>query len=143
MTAYAVKHLAYQRGPLAEIMKDVKAQPYSFTSKEPEASDAIGHYVFVIEVLKEKGITTYWLGYKYRAADKVRKAGGGKWNDEFDFKNIAHYPPDGAYLDPPLRITDPAVCKWLSTKQPGMAVIPPLHVTALDVLFSHCSHSFA
>lgn len=142
MPAYAVKHLAYERGALSMIMKRVRAQPYSLTSKEPEASAAVGHYVFVIEVRREMGITTYWLGYKYRAADQVRSAGGGKWDGEFDPKNIASHPPDGAYLDAPLEITDPAICKWLSTKQPGMAEIPSPLVSTLDDIVSHGARSF-
>jgi hypothetical protein len=46
MSAYAVKHIEENRGPLASIMKDVKKQPYSLTSKEPEAKDAArGNFV--------------------------------------------------------------------------------------------------
>ncbi|OYW35721.1 MAG: hypothetical protein B7Z35_14550 [Hydrogenophilales bacterium 12-61-10] len=143
MPAFAVKHLAYERGPLIKIMKRVKAQPYSFTSKEPEASNAIGHYVFVIEVRKERGETTYWLGYKYRACDKVKPAGGGLWDSEFKFKNIASQPPDGAYFENPVQITDHRICNWLTTKQPGMAEIPPTLVPVLDELFPPAARMFA
>lgn len=142
MPAYAVKHLAYERGPLSRIMKQVKAQPYSLTSKEPEASDAVGNYVFVIEVRRDRGATSYWLGYKYRVADKVRPAGGGKWESEFDFKNIGHYPPDGLYLDVPVEIADPDVRDWLSTKQPGMAEIPASLVAKLDTFLVHGGRAF-
>lgn len=123
-------------------MKRVKTQPYSLTSKEPEASDAIGHYIFVIEVRRKKGITTYWLGYKYRAIDKVRPAGGGKWEGKFDFKHIAAYPPEGSYLQTQIQITDHAICEWLATKQPGMAQIPSSLVVGLDSLFSHGGRPF-
>jgi hypothetical protein len=136
LPAYAVKHLAYEkkRGPIARIMKRVKAQPYSLTSKELEASNAIGSFVFVIEVCKEAArTTTYRLGYKYRAADKVTPAGGGKWEGEFRFKNIAHYPAEGQYLDPAVQITDKRTCEWLSKKQPGMAEIPPHLVEVLGL----------
>lgn len=143
MPAYVVKHLAYERGPLAGIMKKVKAQPYSLTSKEPEASKAIGNFIFVIEVRKEAARTTYWLGYKYRAADKVTPAGGGKWDGEFEFKNIAHYPPEGQYLDPALQLTDDRIYEWLSTKQPGMAEIPAHLVEGLEELLRHDGRSFA
>lgn len=143
MPAYAVKHLAYKRGPLAGIMKRVKTQPYSLTSKEPEASNAIGNFVFVIEVRKESARMTYWLGYKYRAADKVTSAGGEKWDGEFEFKNIAHYPPEGLYLDPALQITDDRICEWFSTKRPGMAEIPAQLVEGLDELIRHGGRSFA
>ncbi|MGE5453198.1 MAG: hypothetical protein ACM3VZ_15310 [Acidobacteriota bacterium] len=115
-------------------MKDVKARPYSFTSKESEANAAIDHLVYVIEVQKEKGATTYWMGYRYRAADKVRQAGGLKWEGEFDFKNIASIPPDGAYLEKPRQIADHELCNWLSTKQPGMAEIPAAMVEKFEEL---------
>jgi hypothetical protein len=124
-------------------MKRVKAQPYSLTSKEPEASDAVGNYVFVIEVRRVAGATSYWLGYKYRVADKVRPAGGGQWDGEFDFKNIGQYPPEGLYLDPPVQIADRSICDWLSTKQPGMAEIPSSLVAGLDALLLHGGRTFA
>jgi hypothetical protein len=40
VSAYAVKHMAQEHGPLATTMKDVRRAPFSFTSNEPEASEA-------------------------------------------------------------------------------------------------------
>jgi hypothetical protein len=133
--AYAVKHIVSEHGPLSKIMKDVKRTPYSFTSKEPEASDAAGgRFVYVIEVRVQKGIRTYWLGYKYCAHERVRPAGGGLWRDEFKYKNSARWgePATGVYFDEPIQVEAPAVCEWLSAKQPGMAEIPEDLVVSLD-----------
>lgn len=135
MPAYAVKHLVSDHGPLSRIMKDVKKTPYSYTSKEPEASEAAaGCFIYVIEVCVEKSIRTYRLGYKYRAYEKVRPAGGGLWKDEFKYKNSARWgePATGVYFNEPVQIEDIEVCKWLAAKQPGMAEIPEPLVTALD-----------
>lgn len=65
MSAFAVKHIVEDYGPLATILKDVKRSPYSYTSNEPEASlAALGNDVYVIEVkVESKGIRSYWLGY--------------------------------------------------------------------------------
>lgn len=133
--AYVVKHLVAEHGPLSDIMKDVKKTPYSYTSKEPEASDAArGADVYVVEVRVENGKRTYSLGYKYQAREKVTPAGGGLWRGEFKFKNSASWsaPADGAFFDRPIKITDPGVCDWLSSKQPGMAKIPPVLIPVLE-----------
>jgi hypothetical protein len=133
--AYAVKHLVSEHGPLARIMKDVKKTPYSFTSREPEASDAAtGRYIYVIEVRLEKGVPTYWLGYKYRAHEKVRPAGGSPWKGGFKYKNSARWgePATGVYFEEPIHIADPGLCEWLAEKQPGMAEIPEHLQPALD-----------
>lgn len=143
MRAYAVKHLVHDRGHLSPRTKRIKVQPFSLTSKEPEASDAVDNYVFVIEVRREKGGTSYWLGYKCLVADKVRLAGGGRWEDEFDFKNIGHYPPIGMYLDVPIQITDTSICEWLTHKQPGMAEIPALFTPVLDAMLDRHGRKFA
>ena len=135
MPAYAVKHLVSDHGPLSTIMKDVKKTPYSFTSKEPEATEAAaGRFIYVIEVRVEKGTRTYWLGYKYRAYEKVRPAGGSLWKGEFKYKNSARWgePATGVYFDEPIQIEDLSVCEWLAAKQPGMAEIPEPLIIALD-----------
>ena len=69
LSAYAVKHIAHDHGPLASMMRDVRRGPFSFTSNEPEASDAaLGNDIYVIEVRGEaKGPRSFWLGYKDRA----------------------------------------------------------------------------
>mgnify|MGYP000445102140 CR=1 FL=1 len=85
MSAYAVKHLAHDHGPLATTMKDVRRAPFSFTSHEPEASEAAqGNDVYVFEVRGEaRGPRSYWLGYKYRAYEKYPPAGNGLWRERF------------------------------------------------------------
>ena len=116
-------------------MKDVKRTPYSFTSKEPEASEAAtGRFIYVFEVRVDKGVRTYWLGYKYRAYEKVRPAGGSLWKDEFKYKNSARWgePATGVYFDESIEIEDVEVCEWLAAKQPGMAEIPQHLVAALE-----------
>jgi hypothetical protein len=138
--AYAVKHLVDERGPLSKIMKRVKQTPYSLTSKEPEATDAAaGSFVYVIEVRVQGGLRTYWLGYRYRAFEKVRPAGGGLWEGKYKFKNSAQFaePATGSYFDAPVRIEDSAFCEWLAAKQPGMAEIPPDLLLAVDAQFSN------
>jgi hypothetical protein len=137
MAAYVVKHLVAKHGPLSKSMKEVKKTPYSYTSKEPEASDAArGADVYVVEVHVEKSKRTYWLGYKYRAHEKVAPAGGGLWKGEFKFKNSASWgvPAVGVYFEPPVRIDDHAACEWLAEKQPGMAAAPATVVSALQSL---------
>ena len=42
MAAFAVKHVAKDQGPLTSIMKVVRKAPYSYTSKEPEATKIAG-----------------------------------------------------------------------------------------------------
>lgn len=116
-------------------MSEVKKTPYSFTSKESEASEAAaGRFVYVIEVRVAKEARTYWLGYKYRAHEKVRPAGGSLWKGEFKYKNSARWgePATGVYFDESIQIKDIELCEWLAAKQPGMAEIPEPLVVALD-----------
>lgn len=130
-------------------MKDVKRKPHSFTSNDLEATNAAnGNLVYVIEVRVEKGVRSYWTGYKYRAFEKVRPAGGGNWNGGFKFKNAAKFtePATGAYFDSPVRIDDVAGCEWLAGKQPGMAEMPPGLVAFIDAQFAdpaNAARSFA
>lgn len=139
MPAYAVKHIVSDHGPLSDIMKDVRKTPYSYTSKEPEATHAArGGDVYVIEVRAENGGRTYALGYMYRAQEKFSLAGGGRWKGEFKFKNSA-VPGAGAhgvYFDSPVLIEHGALREWLASKQPGMAQIPSHLVPALDTLIA-------
>ena len=135
MPSYAVKHPVDELGPLSKIMKRVKQTPFSFTSREPEATEAaFGEFVYVFEVRLDKGVRTYWLGYKYRAFEKVRPAGGSLWDGKFKYKNSAKWgePATGSYFDEPVQVEDPAVCEWLAVKQPGMAEIPPELLAAVD-----------
>lgn len=120
-------------------MKKVRANPYSYTSKEPEASEAaLGNYIYVIEVLVEKAHRNYALGYKYRANKKYMRAGGGVWEGGFKFKNSATpcESAAGVYFEAPVSIEDAALCKWLATKQLGMAEIPVHLIEALERLIS-------
>jgi hypothetical protein len=91
MSAFAVKHIAGDLGPLSKIMKQVKKAPYSYASNEPEATNAaLGNDIYVFEVRAEpKGLCSYWLGYKFKAFEKYPPAGGGKWLERFKFKNAA------------------------------------------------------
>lgn len=135
MPAYAVKHIVADHGLLSKIMKEVKKTPYSYTSKEPEATDASrGADVYVIQVETRGPSRTYSLGYKYRATEKFAPAGGGLWKGEFKYRNSATpgSTPNGFYFDPPLPITDPTVRQWLTEKQPGMAEIPITVLKALE-----------
>lgn len=136
LKAYAVKHIVKDRGPLARIMKAIRKTPSSYTSKEPEAWEAIGNDIYVFEVRLEKAMTSYWLGYKYRACEKFELAGGRLWDEEFKYKNssIPGERADGVYFEPPARLDDNSLIEWLSSKQPGMAEIPFHLVPALDRL---------
>lgn len=138
MPAYAVKHLVDEWGPRSTTMRKVKKTPYSFTSKEPEATDAaFGNFVYVIEVRLDKGVRTYWLGYKYQAYEKVRPAGGGLWEGKFKFKNSAKFaePATGHYFDGPVRLADAALCQWLAARPPGMEEIPSELLATMDAPF--------
>ena len=137
MPAYAVKHLVADHGPLSKIMKDVKSTPYSYTSKKAEAIDAArGSDVYVIQVDVLGSKRSYSLGYKYRATERYRRAGGGLWEDEFEFKNSATpgVRAIGFYFDPPLPIDNATVRQWLAGKQPGMAKIPVAVLEELEAL---------
>jgi hypothetical protein len=137
LSSFAVKHVVADHGALARTMKDVRKTPFSFTSKEPEASAAArGGDVYVIEVSAEGGTRTYALGYKYRAYERYAKPGGALWRDEFKFKNSAvpGEPAQGVYFDTPVVIDDAGLREWLATKLPSMAEIPAHLVTALEVM---------
>lgn len=135
MTAFLVKHIVKDRGPLAAVMADVKKTPHSFTAKAGPAEAAVGNDVFVVEV-REEGERSYWLGYKYRATEKFRPASGGKWHGVFDFRNSATPgdPALGFYFPAPVRITDVELCDWLVSQTLGMVEIPASLVPRLDTL---------
>ena len=111
MTAFAVKHIAGDLGPISKVMKQVKKAPYSYASNEPEATNAaLGNDIYVFEVRAEsKGLYSYWLGYKFRAFEKYPPAGGGKWLEKFKFKNAAKAceQAEGSYFDAPVEIVVP------------------------------------
>jgi hypothetical protein len=138
MTAFAVKHIAGDLGPISKVMKQVKKAPYSYASNEPEATNAaLGNDIYVFEVRAEsKGSYSYWLGYKFKAFEKYPPAGGGKWLEKFKFKNAAKpcEQAEGSYFDAPIEILDPRLSAWLGEKRPGMAEIPPELVLTLDSL---------
>jgi len=138
MTAFAVKHVVGDLGPLSKMMKQVRKGPYSYTSNEPEATNAaLGNYIYVIEVRAEpKGSRSYWLGYKFRAFEKYPPAGGGKWLEQFKFKNAARAceQAEGSYVDTPIEIVEARLTAWLGEKRPGMTEIPPELVPELDNL---------
>jgi hypothetical protein len=140
LSAYAVKHMAQDHGPLATTMKDVRRAPFSFTSNEPEASEAaLGNDIYVIEVRSEpKGARSYWLGYKYRAYEKYPPAGNGLWRERFKYKNAGRPGErgEGFYFDVPVEITDPVVSAWLREKPPGMVQLPVEFIAGVEALAS-------
>jgi hypothetical protein len=138
MTAFAVKHIVGELGPLSKAMKQIRKSPYSYTSCEPEATNAaLGADVYVIEVRSEpKGARSFWLGYRYKAFEKYPPAGGGKWLERFRFK-IAARPCEqaqGRYFDNPIEIVQSNLTAWLREKQPGMLEIPAELVSGLESL---------
>ena len=140
MTAYAVKHVVGINGYLSTIMKHVKKNPYSYTSKRIKAAQAaIGNDFYVIEVRRVKAETTYWLGYKHRADLQITLAGGGFWKGKFKFKNMKTSASlaAGAYFDTPVRIDDLALNNWLRSPRQGMTEIPASLVPALELLLSN------
>jgi hypothetical protein len=144
MPAFALKHMVDERGPLASMMKTVRKAPYSYTSKEPEASQAAyGHYIYVIEVRTEsKSVRSYWLGYKYRAYEKHMRAGGAPWPGNFKFKNAGRPATvsEGVYFDAPVKLTDTQVTDWLREKQQGMVEIPAPMVALLETVIKNPEH---
>lgn len=140
MPAFVVKHIAAEQGSLVANLKTIKKTPYSYTSKEPEASNAAtGNDVYVIEVRVERTLRTYWLGYKYRAQEKFTPAGGGLWKKRFKFRNSSTpgTPAIGAYFESLVQVTDVAICDWLLAQTLGMAEIPSSLVSTLDALISN------
>jgi hypothetical protein len=139
-----VKHIAAEHGPLAPMMKRVRTAPYSYTSNEPEASQAaLGNFIYVIEVRGEaRGPRSFWLGYKYRAYEKYPPAGGGRWLEHFKFKNASRpcEPAEGGYFDTPVEITEPGLSQWLRDRPAGMAEIPAELLPALDSLMDDPRH---
>lgn len=126
MPSYAVKHLIADHGPLSKVMKEIRKTPYSYTSKEPEATDASrGSDIYVFEVHVQGSTRMYALGYRYRATEKFSLA-GGLWKNEFKFKNSATPGTAvvGYYFDIPLILPNGIVHSWLAGKQPGMAEMP-------------------
>jgi len=145
MSAFAVKHIVGDIGPLSKVMKQVRKAPFSYASNEPEATNAaLGNYIYVIEVRAEpKGLRSYWLGYKFRAFEKYPPAGGGKWLEQFKFKNAARgcEQADGSYFDAPIQVVEPRLTAWLGEKWPGMAEIPSELVSTLDSLLGDPANS--
>jgi hypothetical protein len=136
LAAYAVKHIAEEQGPLLANLKTIRKTPHSYTSREPEASEAAaGGDVYVVEVRKDKAVRTYWLGYKYQAKEKYAPAGGGVWKGGFRFRNSSTPGDraDGVYFEVLPQITDATLCEWLSTQTP-MAVMPQPIVDQLEAM---------
>ena len=136
MAAYAVKHIVEEQGPLLANIKAIRKTPHSYTSREPEASEAAaGGDVYVVEVRKEKATRTYWLGYKYQAKEKYKPAGGGVWKGGFKFRNSATPgdKADGVYFEVLPQITDVSLCQWLASQTP-MAEIPQTLIENLEAM---------
>jgi len=143
LAAFAVKHIAEEQGPLLANLKTIRKTPHSYTSREPEASEAAaGGDVYVIEVRKETAVRTYWLGYKYQAKEKYAPAGGGVWKGGFRFRNSATPGDraDGVYFEVLPQITDTTLCQWLSTQTP-MAQIPQPLIDQLEAMIGEHSEA--
>lgn len=121
-------------------MKEVRRNPYVYTSKEAEAAAAAnGGIVYVFEVCaSEKAGRTYALGYKYRAYEKLSRAGGQLWDGTFKYKVCAtpNTPVAGVYFDEPAIIEDAELLSWLKDQTLGMAKIPSRMVATLEVLIA-------
>lgn len=136
MASFAVKHIVKEQGPLISILKAVRKQPYSLTSKEHEARLAAqGRNVYVIEVLVELTQRIYLLGYRYRAWECYEGAGGALWKGRFKFKNAAKSSlSEGIYFDRPIVIVDADFNEWYKGETLGMTEIPEKHVAVLERL---------
>jgi hypothetical protein len=148
LAAYAVKHIAEEQGPLLANLKAIRKTPHSYTSREPEASEAAaGGDVYVVEVRKEKAVRTYWLGYKYQARELYKPAGGGVWKGGFRFRNSATPGDraDGVYFEVLPQITETSLCEWLSSQTP-MAQIPQPLIDRFEAMIAanaQAAHEFA
>lgn len=138
MPAYAVKHLVSQHGPVMANVKDLRKTPYSYTSRHTEANEAArGNYVYVIEVHRQGGRTSYALAYKYKATEAFKRP-GALWKDEFTYKNSAKpgAKAEGMYFETPVEIDKNAFNDWFLALRPGMAEIPWPLVLELDAIIS-------
>lgn len=139
MPSFVVKHVIDELGPLSSIMSEVKVTPHSYTSKKHQATSAAkGNYIYVIEVNRKGGKTSYKLGYKYRAHESFTLTGSSMWKGQFKFKNSAvpGEPAEGKYFEEPILIDNEEVRDWLSDQTLGMVEIPQSLVGILDAMFS-------
>ena len=138
MTAFAVKHIARNRGPLVNRLSTYSCEPCSFTSKNQESCEAAkGNIIYVIEVRLISRRTTYWLGYKYVARKQVTHPLPGKWDGRFTYMNKSAAPPfaEGMYFDSPVQITNAKFCKWYARESFGMVELPSLLCAPLEEMF--------
>jgi hypothetical protein len=93
--------------------------------------------VYVIEVRRTAGKTTYWLGFKYVARRRLQQPAGGKWDDQFKYKLIAApgRAVEGVYFDAPIPITDHHFVTWFLLQRYGMVELPARLVFCLEDLF--------
>jgi hypothetical protein len=144
LSAYAVKHIEKDYGPLVNLLPKFKKQPFSLTSKKAKAEDAAtGKFIYVIEVLRHKSITSYKLGYKYKATEYFTAAGGALWEGTFKYKNAVKYgtASEGKYFEEPMLITAPQFIEWYKTETRGMAYIPDECIEILEEIFKKESAS--
>lgn len=132
--------MAKEQGPLVSILKTVREQPYSYTSKKREALAAIGCKIYVIEVVGSRQ-REYRLGYCYKAGEYHYGVGGARWKGRFKFKNVAKagIRPEGVYFEPLVIITDPDFIGWYKSVR-GMTEIPSRHRVTLESLVSNPVH---
>ncbi len=96
MAAYAVKHIAEEQGPLLANLKTIRKTPHSYTSREPEASDA------------PAGGGVWKGGFKFRNSSTPGDRA------------------DGVYFEVLPQITDVALCEWLATQTPMAVLPQPM-----------------
>lgn len=138
LPAFAVKHLSDIRGPLSTRLAIYRHQPRSFTSRDSEPGlAALGAWVYVIEVRRNRGRTTYWLGYRYRAVRCVPYPSEGRWHGRFKYMNEAAAPPAvvGDFFEEPIRIDDIPFCAWYARQRSDMVCLPPNRRAVLDAVF--------
>jgi hypothetical protein len=137
-TSFAVKHNASKRKALVRRLATYSVTPWSFSSKERETESASrSGTIYVIEVRRtSQSGTTYWLGYWFRSTGRLRDPAGGKWDNEFEYKNVSTPPGPvvGQYFPQPVLIQDPEFNAWYLGTQ-GMVELPSKHAKLLERMF--------
>jgi hypothetical protein len=136
--SFAVKHSAAKRKALVQRIATYSVTPWSFSSKDRETSDAAsGGTIYVIEVRRARTTgTKYWLGYRFQSVARVTPFGGGRWENEFMYKNVASPAPAiGQFFPEPILIRDTSFNEWYRRTQ-GMVELPSHQQATLDRMFA-------
>jgi hypothetical protein len=134
LNGYAIKHIVKNRGLL-----DLEKQPRAFTSK-PQARDAVANRccIYIIEVHRNKRLTSYKLGCKFLATE-CQENPEGKWEGKYEYKITSEKPACGLYFGSPVLINDEEFNEWFRRIQ-GMIKIPPEYIKTLESIFSNPSN---